>query len=230
MTAHWIDVNTASWKWTLWAEVVGFRLIRGTHTGSNLGCYFVGLCDRVGITLHSHSKVCPCLFSFNLHWHWWHNPALYSNTWRYVVQQHSLWYHWVSTSTPEAPSLVSHWTTTAMSAVPHRDLSPHWSALIQVSWACRQPGKCGYHIPHHQTRHDWNHQCHLGIQPIWQLSGDTWVYCYISIILRHKYRGNSPIRSENSTYWESQYGNTQYGNGHVTIFRTNQPSKININH
>jgi hypothetical protein len=54
-----------------------------------------------------------------------------------------------------------------------------------------------------------------------------------SIILRHKYRGNGPIRSKKSTYWESSFGhgngpirsensiywvmgNTQYGNGHVT--------------
>jgi hypothetical protein len=57
MTAHWIDVNKSSGKWTFRAEVVGFRLIRGTHEGSNLGRYFVGLCDRVGITSRSHSKV-----------------------------------------------------------------------------------------------------------------------------------------------------------------------------
>ena len=56
MTAHWIDVNKAG-KWTLRAKVVGFRLIRGTHAGSNLGRYFVGLCDRVGIMSRSHSKV-----------------------------------------------------------------------------------------------------------------------------------------------------------------------------
>ena len=56
MTAHWIDVDKDG-KWTLRAEVVGFRLIRGTHAGSNLGRYFVGLCDRVGIMSRSHSKV-----------------------------------------------------------------------------------------------------------------------------------------------------------------------------
>jgi hypothetical protein len=61
MTAHWIDVDTAG-KWTLQAEVAGFRLIHGTHTGSNLGRYFLGLCDRFGITSRSHSKVSPCFF------------------------------------------------------------------------------------------------------------------------------------------------------------------------
>jgi hypothetical protein len=66
MMAHWIDLNTASGKWTLQAEVVGFYLIRGTHAGSDLGHYFVGLCDRVDITSHSHSKVRPCLFSFDV--------------------------------------------------------------------------------------------------------------------------------------------------------------------
>jgi hypothetical protein len=58
MTAHWIDVDPAVGTWTLRGEVVGFRLIRGTHAGSNLGRYFVGLCDRVGIMSRSHSKVC----------------------------------------------------------------------------------------------------------------------------------------------------------------------------
>ena len=56
MTAHWIDINKAG-KWTLRAKVVGFYLIHGTHAGSNLGWYFVGLCDRVGIMSRSHSKV-----------------------------------------------------------------------------------------------------------------------------------------------------------------------------
>lgn len=57
MTAHWIDVDSSG-NWILRAEVVGFRLIKGTHAGSNLGRYFVGLCDRVGIMSRSQSKVC----------------------------------------------------------------------------------------------------------------------------------------------------------------------------
>lgn len=56
MTAHWIEV-TSSAKWKLRSEVVGFRLIHGTHAGKNLGRYFVGLCDRVGIMSRSYSKV-----------------------------------------------------------------------------------------------------------------------------------------------------------------------------
>ncbi len=58
MTAHWIDVNAQTEAWTLRAEVVGFRLLHGTHAGKNLGCYFVGLCDRVGIMSPEYSKVC----------------------------------------------------------------------------------------------------------------------------------------------------------------------------
>jgi hypothetical protein len=58
MTAHWIDVNQTSGEWTLRGEAVGFRLIRGDHSGQNLGRYFIGLCDRVGIMSRSHSKVC----------------------------------------------------------------------------------------------------------------------------------------------------------------------------
>ncbi|KAG6906426.1 hypothetical protein DXG01_014018 [Tephrocybe rancida] len=55
MTAHWIDIDEFG-CWKLRAEVVGFQLIHGTHAGSNLGRYFVGLCDRVGIMSHTHSK------------------------------------------------------------------------------------------------------------------------------------------------------------------------------
>jgi hypothetical protein len=56
MTAHWIEV-TDEREWKLRAEVVGFRPISGEHSGENLGKYFVGLCDRVGITSEKHSKV-----------------------------------------------------------------------------------------------------------------------------------------------------------------------------
>ena len=56
MTAHWIDVTDG--KWTLRSEVVGFQPISGEHSGGNLGKYFVGLCDRVGITSEKISKVC----------------------------------------------------------------------------------------------------------------------------------------------------------------------------
>jgi hypothetical protein len=47
MTAHWIEVKNGEWK--LRAEIVGFQPISGEHSGMNLGKYFVGLCDRVGI-------------------------------------------------------------------------------------------------------------------------------------------------------------------------------------
>jgi hypothetical protein len=57
MTVHWIDVDNQTGKWTLWAEVVGFHLIYGTHSGGNLGRYFIGLYDHVGIMSRTHSKV-----------------------------------------------------------------------------------------------------------------------------------------------------------------------------
>lgn len=56
MTAHWIEVKDA--KWTLRAEVIGFKALSGAHTGENLGRYAVGLLDRVGIMDKKQSKVC----------------------------------------------------------------------------------------------------------------------------------------------------------------------------
>jgi len=55
MTAHWVEVKKG--KWQLRSEVVGFMGISGNHSGSNLGRYVVGLCDRVGITSPDQSKV-----------------------------------------------------------------------------------------------------------------------------------------------------------------------------
>lgn len=55
MTAHWIEVKNEKWK--LCSEVVGFQPISGEHSGENLGRYFVGLCDRVGIMSKNESKV-----------------------------------------------------------------------------------------------------------------------------------------------------------------------------
>jgi len=55
MTAHWIEVDKG--KWSLRSEVVGFQGISGEHSGWNLGRYFIGLCDRVGICKTGESKV-----------------------------------------------------------------------------------------------------------------------------------------------------------------------------
>jgi hypothetical protein len=55
MTAHWIDVKEGMWK--MCAEVVGFQGILGGHNGDNLGRYFMGLCDHVGICNEMGSKV-----------------------------------------------------------------------------------------------------------------------------------------------------------------------------
>lgn len=61
ITAHWIDgtINSSNTsKWTLQTEVITFRGVVGAHTGDNLGHYFVGLCEQVGIISHGSSKVC----------------------------------------------------------------------------------------------------------------------------------------------------------------------------
>ena len=36
-------------KWKMWAAVIGFKALSGTHDGENLERYVVGLLDRVGI-------------------------------------------------------------------------------------------------------------------------------------------------------------------------------------
>lgn len=113
MTTHWIDIDKAG-KWTLRAEVVGFRLIRGTHAGSNLGRYFVGLCNRVGIMSRSHSKVhhikcvrvgCDLTDC---------DPAVHRNARQYLIQQHFLSNYQVSAPPPSAACLVSNSKPTAV--------------------------------------------------------------------------------------------------------------------
>jgi hypothetical protein len=59
MTAHWIEVKVG--KWTMRAELIGFRVLSGTHSGENLGRYSVGLLDRVGIMDKNGSKACRYL-------------------------------------------------------------------------------------------------------------------------------------------------------------------------
>ena len=56
MTAHWIEVKEE--KWSLQSEVVGFQPVSGDHSSWNLGRYFMGLCDCVGICNKDGSKVC----------------------------------------------------------------------------------------------------------------------------------------------------------------------------
>ncbi|RDB23358.1 putative AC transposase [Hypsizygus marmoreus] len=50
MMAHWIDVVKGK------SEVIAFQGILGDHSGLNLGRYFVGCCDRVGIMGKDGSK------------------------------------------------------------------------------------------------------------------------------------------------------------------------------
>lgn len=75
MMAHWIEVKEGMWK--LRSEVVGFKPISGDHSGWNLGCYIVGLCECVRICTQDVSKVIYyslfnkiyLLFIFYLAWH-----------------------------------------------------------------------------------------------------------------------------------------------------------------
>ena len=50
ITAHWIEVKKETGgRWEMRSEVIGFRSVSGDHSGENLGRYFVGVCDRIGI-------------------------------------------------------------------------------------------------------------------------------------------------------------------------------------
>ena len=55
MMAHWIQVKDDKWK--MRAEVVRFKAISGDNGRRNLGCYFMGLCDHVGICNRNGTKV-----------------------------------------------------------------------------------------------------------------------------------------------------------------------------
>ena len=55
MTAPWIEVKDGQWKLRL--DVTGFKGLSGDHGGGNLGRYFVGLCEHVGIITEKGSKV-----------------------------------------------------------------------------------------------------------------------------------------------------------------------------
>jgi hypothetical protein len=59
VTGHWIEVKKETRKetWEMRSEVIGFRTVSGDHGGKNLGRYFVGVSDRIGITSTVNSKV-----------------------------------------------------------------------------------------------------------------------------------------------------------------------------
>jgi hypothetical protein len=58
VTAHWIEVKMEPREtWAMRSEVIGFRPVSGDHSGENIGRYFVGVCDRIGIMNGERSKV-----------------------------------------------------------------------------------------------------------------------------------------------------------------------------
>jgi hypothetical protein len=56
ITAHWIEIKKEAWE--MHSKVVGFRSVSGDHSGENLGHYFVGVCDRIGITSKVKHSLC----------------------------------------------------------------------------------------------------------------------------------------------------------------------------
>lgn len=56
ITVHWVEVKERKRK--LQSEVIAFQGISGTHAGDNLGQYFLGLCDHVGICSQNGTKDC----------------------------------------------------------------------------------------------------------------------------------------------------------------------------
>jgi hypothetical protein len=58
VTAHWIEVKNE--KWEMRSEVIGFRSVSGDHGGENLGRYFVGVCDRIGMTSKVNQTLSNC--------------------------------------------------------------------------------------------------------------------------------------------------------------------------
>lgn len=59
ITAHWIESNSMSGKWTLHSEVVAFQAIYGPHSGTNLGRYFISSMEHFGmLTPNSTNLLC----------------------------------------------------------------------------------------------------------------------------------------------------------------------------
>ena len=59
VTAHWIDMKGREGEemWEMHSEVISFQSVSGDHSGKNLGQYFVGVCDWIGIMNTKRSKV-----------------------------------------------------------------------------------------------------------------------------------------------------------------------------
>lgn len=59
VTAHWIDVKgrEGGEMWEMCSEVISFQSVSRDHSGKNLGQYFVGVCDQIGIMNTKKSKV-----------------------------------------------------------------------------------------------------------------------------------------------------------------------------
>ena len=56
---QWIEVEPDSGEWTFRNEVAACHKILGTHSGANLGRYYLLFLDRAGVTSKEHNKVRP---------------------------------------------------------------------------------------------------------------------------------------------------------------------------
>ena len=56
ISVHWIKTIAANRDWELSSTMIAFHAISGAHDGTNLGWYFVGLCDCAGIFDNRDSK------------------------------------------------------------------------------------------------------------------------------------------------------------------------------
>ena len=59
VTVHWIDMKgrEGGETWEMRSEVISFWSVSGDHSGKNLGQYFIGVCDQIGIMSTKRSKV-----------------------------------------------------------------------------------------------------------------------------------------------------------------------------
>jgi hypothetical protein len=158
MTAHWIDVKEGKWK--LRAEVVGFQPVSGDHSGENLGKYFVGLCDRVGIMSTLDSKV--------------RSGPNVSELIRMISITNS--FQLLPLTTPQITIPAARLLRNSMSAdtfngmqrrISFREYKLFIINLIsyrfQMSRARREPRKCRRNVSHHQDRNHRELKCHLGV-------------------------------------------------------------------
>jgi len=117
VTAHWIDMKGREGEemWEMHSEVISFQSVSGDHSGKNLGQYFVGVCDRIGIMNTKRSKVQSGL-SFRF-WYWMSDASIapHSYPWQCLKQHHKMRNYWSDPWTMKYSLMVCRWESTSMS-------------------------------------------------------------------------------------------------------------------